>query len=242
MRDALPAAIRTTRRRRRRRAPRLPGELAVVTSDAGLLRTAMDDRLHQPYRLPAAGTKMIEEAYEHGAAGRVPLRRGPQRVAICDSPIARSGGDGLERLRMAGMATRLRFDTGGARLSTPETGPMSLVTLTGIAKITAPALFENVNRRSAPAGVIAIVGPNGAGRRPLPSSSTEREADAGTVTRQGTGDRYLARRWPGTGPDRRGRGARGRGGGERDRRRMRHIEAEMAEAGGNSPVRTSWPS
>ncbi len=42
-----------------------------ITSDAGLLRTAMDDRLHQPYRLPLLpGTaELIDSAYEHGAAG-----------------------------------------------------------------------------------------------------------------------------------------------------------------------------
>ncbi|HSM38705.1 MAG TPA: homoserine kinase, partial [Candidatus Limnocylindrales bacterium] len=43
---------------------------AVMTGDASLLRRAMDDRLHQPYRLPllAGASELIEVAYQHGAA------------------------------------------------------------------------------------------------------------------------------------------------------------------------------
>jgi len=97
---------------------------AVITSDAGLLRTAMDDRLHQPYRLPLLpGTSdLIATAYEHGAAGAALSGAGPSVLAICDSPItAHSVEKAWNGAGVEGMATRLRFDTGGARLSTPET-------------------------------------------------------------------------------------------------------------------------
>jgi homoserine kinase len=96
---------------------------AVITSDAGLLRIAMDDRLHQPYRLPLMpGTAdLIGRAYEHGAAGAALSGAGPSVLAICDSPIsAHSVEKAWNVAGVAGMATRLRFDTGGARLSTPE--------------------------------------------------------------------------------------------------------------------------
>ena len=96
---------------------------AVVTSDAGLLRTAMDDRLHQPYRLPLLpGTsELIATAYEHGAAGAALSGAGPSVLAICDSPItAHSVEKAWNAAGAEGMATRLRFDTAGARLSTPQ--------------------------------------------------------------------------------------------------------------------------
>jgi homoserine kinase len=96
---------------------------AVITSDAGLLRTAMDDRLHQPYRLPLlSGTaELIESAYEHGAAGAALSGAGPSVLAICDSPVsAHSVEKAWGAAGVPGMAARLRFDTDGARLSTPE--------------------------------------------------------------------------------------------------------------------------
>ncbi len=95
---------------------------AVITSDAGLLRTAMDDRLHQPYRLPLLpGTsELIESAYEHGAAGAALSGAGPSVLAICDSPMtAHSVEKAWNAAGVQGMATRLRFDLAGARLSTP---------------------------------------------------------------------------------------------------------------------------
>ncbi len=97
---------------------------AVITSDAALLRTAMDDRLHQPYRLPllAGAAELIETAYEHGAAGAALSGAGPSVLAICDSPMAaHSVEKAWNAASVAGMTTRLRFDTGGARLSTPPT-------------------------------------------------------------------------------------------------------------------------
>jgi homoserine kinase len=97
---------------------------AVITSDASLLRTAMDDRLHQPYRLPllAGAAELIETAYDHGAAGAALSGAGPSVLAICDTPIsAHSVEKAWNAAGVPGMAARLRFDTSGARLSTPPT-------------------------------------------------------------------------------------------------------------------------
>lgn len=92
---------------------------AIMTSDAGLLRAAMNDELHQPYRLPMleGSRELIELAYERGAAGASLSGAGPTVLAICDSP---AGAHAVEKAWNAsgvpGMATRLRFDTSGAKL------------------------------------------------------------------------------------------------------------------------------
>ena len=92
---------------------------AIMTSDAGLLRVAMADELHQPYRLPVLpGTRdLIGLAYERGAAGACLSGAGPTVLAICDSV---AGAHAVEKAwngaGLPGMATRLRFDTAGARL------------------------------------------------------------------------------------------------------------------------------
>jgi homoserine kinase len=92
---------------------------AIMTSDAGLLRAAMADELHQPYRLPMlpGARELIESAYERGAAGACLSGAGPTVLAICDSP---AGAHAVEKAWNAagvpGMATRLRFDTSGAKL------------------------------------------------------------------------------------------------------------------------------
>jgi homoserine kinase len=92
---------------------------AILTSDAGMLREAMRDSLHQPYRLPllpGAG-ELIDLAYERGAAGACLSGAGPSVLAICDSPISAHGVEkAWNAAGVAGMATRLRFDTAGARL------------------------------------------------------------------------------------------------------------------------------
>jgi homoserine kinase len=93
---------------------------AIMTSDAGLLRRAMDDRLHQPYRLPRlpGAAALIDEAYAHGAAGAGLSGAGPSVIAICDSPAsAHSVEKAWNASGLPGMATRLRFDTAGARLA-----------------------------------------------------------------------------------------------------------------------------
>ncbi len=86
----------------------------------GLLAEAMDDRLHQPYRLPRlpGAAELIEVAYERGAAGACLSGAGPSVLAICDSPIsAHAVEKAWNAAGMPGMATRLRFDTYGARLT-----------------------------------------------------------------------------------------------------------------------------
>jgi homoserine kinase len=92
---------------------------AILTSDAGLLAEAMRDALHQPYRLPRLpGTaELIDLAYERGAAGACLSGAGPSVLAICDSPItAHAVEKAWNAAGQVGMATRLRFDTSGARL------------------------------------------------------------------------------------------------------------------------------
>lgn len=92
---------------------------AVMTSDAGLLRAAMTDELHQSYRLARLpdAAELIEVAYERGAAGACLSGAGPTVLAICDSP---AGAHAVEKAwnsaGVPGMATRLRFDTAGAKL------------------------------------------------------------------------------------------------------------------------------
>jgi homoserine kinase len=92
---------------------------AIMTSDASLLRPAMADELHQPYRLPllAGSRELIDLAYERGAAGACLSGAGPTILAICDSPaIAHGVEKAWNAAGISGMATRLRFDTSGAKL------------------------------------------------------------------------------------------------------------------------------
>jgi homoserine kinase len=96
---------------------------AILTSDAGMLAEAMRDTLHQPYRLPRlpGTTELIELAYERGAAGACLSGAGPSVLAICDSPItAHAVEKSWNAAGVNGMATRLRFDTSGARLTAAE--------------------------------------------------------------------------------------------------------------------------
>ena len=92
---------------------------AIMTSDAGLLRAAMVDELHQPFRLPhlAGSRELIELAYERGAAGACLSGAGPTVLAICDSPASAHAVEKTWNASgVSGMATRLRFDTSGAKL------------------------------------------------------------------------------------------------------------------------------
>src|SRR5574338_345761 len=96
---------------------------AILTSDAGMLREAMTDLLHQPYRLPLLpGTRLlIELAYERGASGACLSGAGPSVLAICDSPAqAHAVEKAWNAAGVAGMATRLRFDGAGARLTAAQ--------------------------------------------------------------------------------------------------------------------------
>ena len=124
MRGALPASVpHDVAARQAGRAALLT--TAIMTSDAGLLRPAMADELHQPHRLPLlrGSRELIDIAYERGAAGACLSGAGPAILAICDSPAgahavekAWNAAAGTGTTMPAGMATRLRFDTSGAKL------------------------------------------------------------------------------------------------------------------------------
>ena len=96
---------------------------AIMTGDAPLLRPAMDDLLHQPHRLPLmpGSAELIEAAYERGAAGACLSGAGPSVLAICDGPAAAHAVEkGWNAAGVRGMATRVRFDSAGARLITGD--------------------------------------------------------------------------------------------------------------------------
>jgi homoserine kinase len=118
MRAALPSAVPHAAAARQAGRSALLAT-AIMTSDAGLLRAAMTDELHQPFRLPllAGSRALIESAYERGAAGACLSGAGPTVLAICDSPAS---AHAVEKAWNAGshggIATRLRFDTAGAKL------------------------------------------------------------------------------------------------------------------------------
>lgn len=93
---------------------------AIATADATLLRPAMDDLLHQPYRLPLleGSGELIRLAYQAGAAGAALSGAGPSVLAICDSAAsAHSVETAFNRSGRPGMAARLRFDGLGARVT-----------------------------------------------------------------------------------------------------------------------------
>ena len=119
MRAALPATVdHASAARQAGRSALLA--TAIMTSDAGLLRNAMVDELHQPYRLPHldGSRHLIDVAYERGAAGACLSGAGPTVLAICDSPTnAHAVEKAWNSSGVPGMATRLRFDTAGARLT-----------------------------------------------------------------------------------------------------------------------------
>jgi homoserine kinase len=118
MRAVLPAEVRHADAARQAGRSALLAT-AIMTSDAGLLREAMTDALHQPYRLPllAGGSELIDIAYERGAAGACLSGAGPTVLAICDSPAsAHAVEKAWNASGIGGIATRLRFDTSGARL------------------------------------------------------------------------------------------------------------------------------
>jgi homoserine kinase len=95
---------------------------AVATGDGSLLRLAMDDRLHQPYRLPrlADSRHLIDVAYGHGASAACLSGAGPSVLAVCESPAVAHGVEkAMNAAGVPGMAARLRFDEMGARITTP---------------------------------------------------------------------------------------------------------------------------
>ena len=118
MRAALPATVEHAAAARQAGRSALLAT-AIMTSDAGLLHAAMTDEIHQPYRLPRlpGSRELIDEAYARGAAGACLSGAGPAVLAICDSPAAAHAVEkAWNASGLPGMATRLRFDTAGARL------------------------------------------------------------------------------------------------------------------------------
>ena len=118
MRAALPATVEHAAAARQAGRSALLAT-AIMTSDAGLLRTAMTDELHQPYRLPhlVGSQELIDLAHERGAAGACLSGAGPTVLAICDSPTnAHAVEKAWNASGVPGMATRVRFDTTGAKL------------------------------------------------------------------------------------------------------------------------------
>ena len=118
MRAALPATVEHAAAARQAGRSALLAT-AIMTSDAGLLRTAMTDELHQPYRLPhlVGSQELIDLAHERGAAGACLSGAGPTVLAICDSPTsAHAVEKAWNASGVPGMATRVRFDTAGAKL------------------------------------------------------------------------------------------------------------------------------
>jgi len=122
MRAALPATVPHAAAARQAARSALLAT-AIMTSDAGLLRDAMADELHQPYRLPRlpGSAALIDLAYERGAAGACLSGAGPTVLAICDSPTsAHAVEKAWNAAGVPGMATRLRFDTSGAKLASAD--------------------------------------------------------------------------------------------------------------------------
>ena len=120
MRAALPATVPHAAAARQAGRSALLAT-AIMTSDAGMLRAAMADELHQPFRLPLlpGSRELIDIAYERGAAGACLSGAGPTVLAICDSVAsAHAVEKAWNAVRIPGIATRLRFDTSGARLVT----------------------------------------------------------------------------------------------------------------------------
>ena len=119
MREALPSTVPHAAAARQAGRSALLAT-AIMTSDSALLRCAMTDELHQPYRFPllAGSRELVELAYDRGAAGACLSGAGPTVLAICDSPAsAHAVEKAWNTARVPGMATRLRFDTTGARLT-----------------------------------------------------------------------------------------------------------------------------
>ena len=121
MRAALPASVPHAAAARQAGRSALLAT-AIMTSDAGLLRAAMADELHQPFRVPLlpGSRELIDLAYDRGAAGACLSGAGPTVLAICDSPAnAHAVEKAWNAAGQAGIATRLRFDTAGAKLVAP---------------------------------------------------------------------------------------------------------------------------
>ena len=112
---------------------------AIMTSDAELLRPAMDDLLHQPFRLPRLpGARRADlDGLRARRRRRLPLRRGAVRAGDLRQPhCGTRGREGLERGRRArhGDAAALRHRRRAThhrrlrhRAAGPRGGPATIV-------------------------------------------------------------------------------------------------------------------
>ncbi|GMK38372.1 homoserine kinase [Paenibacillus sp. CCS19] len=83
--------------------------LLVAALSAGrldLIRTAMRDRLHQPYRAPLIPgmSTILEQACEHGALGAALSGAGPTIITFVDAGSSESSKAGLERFLLDTLA------------------------------------------------------------------------------------------------------------------------------------------
>ncbi|HEU0169352.1 MAG TPA: homoserine kinase [Chloroflexota bacterium] len=92
---------------------------ALATGNFGLLRAAMEDRLHQPYRaaifpaLPA----LIEAALSAGAAGAALSGAGSTVIALCEgdpAPVVAALATSAASLGVSGRPVTARIDQSGA--------------------------------------------------------------------------------------------------------------------------------
>lgn len=76
---------------------------ALATGNLSLLRMAMKDVLHQPYRVPLVPglDKILAEAYEHGALGAALSGAGPTIIALVDK---RESTDALQQFMVQTLA------------------------------------------------------------------------------------------------------------------------------------------
>ncbi|HVA25812.1 MAG TPA: homoserine kinase [Chloroflexota bacterium] len=94
---------------------------ALAAGDFSVLRWAMDDRLHQPYRgaiFPAL-PKLIEAALEAGAAGCAMSGAGSTVIAFCEGDtkdVAAAFGRAASAAHLNGRSAMAEIDTRGARL------------------------------------------------------------------------------------------------------------------------------
>ncbi|MEZ4516849.1 MAG: homoserine kinase [Chloroflexota bacterium] len=94
---------------------------ALTTGNYGCLRTAMDDKLHQPYRLPLipGATEAMAAAYEAGAAGVALSGAGPSLIAFAPENHTAIAGAMAAAFADAGLPSRtwsLEVEPQGAHL------------------------------------------------------------------------------------------------------------------------------
>lgn len=94
---------------------------ALTSGRTELLRTAMDDRLHQPYRLPLipGAADALAAAYQAGAAGVALSGAGPSLIAFAPQEAAPVAAAMVTAFGAAGLRARswtLHVEAQGARL------------------------------------------------------------------------------------------------------------------------------